>query len=139
MMDRRELLYRASMLLGTVVTASAASGILAGCTTAPDGMDEVKSGFLTAEETATVSAMADQIRSPSALTRRISTGSSAAPRRLIPCRRAGITRVSLKIIRSPGRSRSGRSRTVWRAGEIPLSGVQQSSLAATAQGPGLRH
>ena len=61
MMDRRELLYRASMLLGTVVTASAASGILAGCTTAPDGMGEVKSGFLTAEETATVSAMADQI------------------------------------------------------------------------------
>lgn len=61
MMDRRELLYRASMLLGTVVTASAASGILAGCTTAADDMGEVKSGFLTAEETATVSAMADQI------------------------------------------------------------------------------
>ena len=33
MMDRRELLYRASMLLGGAITASAASGILAGCTT----------------------------------------------------------------------------------------------------------
>lgn len=61
MMDRRELLYRASMLLGGVITASAASGILAGCTTTPDGTGEVKSGFLTAEETATVSAMAEQI------------------------------------------------------------------------------
>lgn len=61
MMDRRELLYRASMLLGGVITASAASGILAGCTTTPDGTGEVKTGFLTAEETATVSAMAEQI------------------------------------------------------------------------------
>jgi gluconate 2-dehydrogenase gamma chain len=61
MMDRRELLYRASMLLGGVITASAASGVLAGCTTAPGGMGDVKSGFLTAEETATVSAMAEQI------------------------------------------------------------------------------
>ena len=61
MMDRRELLYRASMLLGGVITTSAAAGVLAGCTTAPDGMGEVKSGFLTAEETATVSAMAEQI------------------------------------------------------------------------------
>jgi len=61
MMDRRELLYRASMLLGGVITASAASGVLAGCTTTPDGMGEVKSGFLTVEEMATVSAMAEQI------------------------------------------------------------------------------
>ena len=52
MMDRRELLYRASMLLGGVITASAASGILAGCTTTPDGTGEVKTGFLTAEEMA---------------------------------------------------------------------------------------
>jgi hypothetical protein len=61
MMDRRELLYRASMLLGGVITASAASGVLAGCTTAPEEMGEAKSGFLTAEEAATVSAMAEQI------------------------------------------------------------------------------
>jgi gluconate 2-dehydrogenase gamma chain len=61
MMDRRELLYRASMLLGGVITASAASGILAGCTTAPDTIGEVKTGFLTPAETATVSALADQI------------------------------------------------------------------------------
>jgi gluconate 2-dehydrogenase gamma chain len=61
MMDRRELLYRASMLLGGVITASAASGILAGCTTAPDAIGEVKTGFLTPAETAAVSALADQI------------------------------------------------------------------------------
>lgn len=68
MMDRRELLYRASMLLGGVITASAASGVLAGCTPAPagtgpapDGMGDVKSGFLSAEETAIVGAMAEQI------------------------------------------------------------------------------
>ena len=62
MMDRRELLYRASMLLGGAITASAASGVLSGCTTmAPDTMGGVKSGFLTPAETATVSALADQI------------------------------------------------------------------------------
>lgn len=61
MMDRRELLYRASLLLGGVISASAASGILAGCTTAPGATGDVKSGFLTAEESATVSAMAEQI------------------------------------------------------------------------------
>jgi len=62
MMDRRELLYRASMLLGGAITASAASGILAGCTTtSPDTIGDVKTGFLTPAETATVSALADQI------------------------------------------------------------------------------
>jgi gluconate 2-dehydrogenase gamma chain len=63
MMDRRELLTRASMLLGGVITASAASGILAGCAIGPEASAEgpVKSGFLTAAETATVTAMADQI------------------------------------------------------------------------------
>jgi gluconate 2-dehydrogenase gamma chain len=63
MMDRRELLTRASMLLGGVITASAASGILAGCTVMPEASAEgpVKTGFLTPAETATVAAMADQI------------------------------------------------------------------------------
>jgi gluconate 2-dehydrogenase gamma chain len=63
MMDRRELLARASLLLGGVITASAASGILAGCTTTTDdkGQGPAKSGFLTPAEAATVTAMADQI------------------------------------------------------------------------------
>lgn len=62
MMDRRELLYRASMLLGGAISASAASGILAGCTTAPaTGDGTIATSFLSAEESATVTAMADQI------------------------------------------------------------------------------
>jgi len=61
MMDRRELLYRISMTLGGVITASAASGILAGCTTTPDEMADPKGGFLTPQETADVTAMADHI------------------------------------------------------------------------------
>lgn len=61
MMDRRELLYRISMTLGGVITASAASGILAGCTTTPGEMTDPKGGFLTPQETADVTAMADHI------------------------------------------------------------------------------
>lgn len=61
MMDRRELLHRASMLLGATLTASASSGILAGCMAMPEPVEGAKSGFLTPEEMATVTAMADQI------------------------------------------------------------------------------
>lgn len=64
MMDRRELLHRASMLLGGAITASAASGILAGCVSTPvaDAADGVaKTGFLNAEESRIISAMAEQI------------------------------------------------------------------------------
>ena len=64
MMDRRELLHRASMLLGGAITASAASGILAGCVSTPvaDTADgAAKTGFLNAEETSIISAMAEQI------------------------------------------------------------------------------
>lgn len=66
MMDRRELLHRASMLLGGTITAAAASGILAGCTTTPnaaadEGQPMLAGAFLTASEMATISAMADQI------------------------------------------------------------------------------
>lgn len=62
MMDRRELLYRASMLLGGAISASAASGILAGCTTAAaTGDGTIATSFLSVEESATVTAMADQI------------------------------------------------------------------------------
>lgn len=67
MMDRRELLYRASMLLGGAVSASVAAGVLAGCTTtSPDlatAEDTGKplSGFLKPGEMAIVTAMADHI------------------------------------------------------------------------------
>lgn len=63
-MDRRELLHRASVLMGGAVSASAAAGILAGCvaTPAPDPVAASSPGaFLTAEEMATVTAMAAQI------------------------------------------------------------------------------
>lgn len=61
MMDRRELLHRASMMLGGFITASAASGILAGCIAMPEPVAGAKSGFLTLEEMTTITAMADQI------------------------------------------------------------------------------
>ena len=62
MMDRRELLSRASMMLGGFISASAASGILAGCVATPEPVEEAaKGGFLTPAEMATVTAMADQI------------------------------------------------------------------------------
>jgi gluconate 2-dehydrogenase gamma chain len=62
MMDRRELLYRASLILGGTLSAGAASGILAGCTTTPGpGEGQARGGFLTSAEMATVTAMADQI------------------------------------------------------------------------------
>lgn len=38
MMDRREPLYRASMLLGGAVSASVTAGVLAGCTTTSPGL-----------------------------------------------------------------------------------------------------
>jgi gluconate 2-dehydrogenase gamma chain len=63
-MDRRELLHRASLLIGGAVSASAAAGILAGCVATPEpGPVTVASAgaFLTAEEMATVTAMAGQI------------------------------------------------------------------------------
>lgn len=60
-MDRREVLTRASLMLGGFITASAASGILAGCVATPEPVEGAKSGFLNAEEMATVTAMTDQI------------------------------------------------------------------------------
>ena len=60
MMDRRELLYRASMILGGALSSSAAAGILAGCTATPAGTDGAQT-FLSADEMRTVTAMADQI------------------------------------------------------------------------------
>lgn len=66
MMDRRELLHRISMTLGGVITASAASGILAGCVATPEPYDGptpmgATGNFLTPLEMATVTSMADHI------------------------------------------------------------------------------
>lgn len=63
-MDRRELLHRASVLMGGAVSAGAAAGILAGCVATPEPGPVAASSpgaFLTAEEMATVTAMAAQI------------------------------------------------------------------------------
>ncbi len=59
-MDRRELLHRASLLLGGAITASAASGILAGCVATPQPITSGV-GFLNDPEMAALTAMADQI------------------------------------------------------------------------------
>lgn len=64
MLDRRELLHRASMLLGGAVSASAVAGVLAGCTAMPGPASPpagAAGAFLTAEESAAVTAMADHI------------------------------------------------------------------------------
>jgi len=64
-MDRRELIQRVSALLGGTISASAVSGVLAGCTAIPfmpgSGGDPPKATFFTPEESATVLVMADQI------------------------------------------------------------------------------
>lgn len=59
MMDRRELLHRAAMLMGGAISASAASGILAGCVSTPG--ETSMTTFLTDEEKRTVAAMTEQI------------------------------------------------------------------------------
>ncbi len=65
MMDRREILHRASLLLGGAISAGAASGILAGCVATPQGMDLSQTtpagSLFTGAEMATVAALADQI------------------------------------------------------------------------------
>ncbi len=59
MIDRRELLHRAAMLMGGAISASAASGILAGCVSLPG--ETPRTTFLTDEEKRTVTAIAEQI------------------------------------------------------------------------------
>ena len=64
MMDRRELLHRAAIMLGGAISASTAAGVLAGCVATPDSTasgDMAKSGFLKPGEMAIITAMADQI------------------------------------------------------------------------------
>ena len=65
-MDRRELIQRVSALLGGAISASAASGLIAGCTAIPfmpsgDAADAPRATFFTPEEAATVLVMSDQI------------------------------------------------------------------------------
>jgi gluconate 2-dehydrogenase gamma chain len=64
-MDRRELLHRASLLLGGTVSAAAASGILAGCVATPEASPDQQvtptGSYFTDAEMATLVAMADQI------------------------------------------------------------------------------
>jgi len=65
MMDRRELLHRASMLLGGTISAGASAGILAGCVATPwvDGPTPVGAtgNFLTPMEMTAITSMADHI------------------------------------------------------------------------------
>lgn len=60
MMDRRELLHRAAMLLGGALSSGAVAGVLAGCVSTPGGDASAKT-FLSADEMRIVTAMADQI------------------------------------------------------------------------------
>lgn len=64
MIDRRELLQRAAVMLGGAVSSSAVMGILSGCATAPAQEAAAAPGktrFFTAEEAKTAAAMAEQI------------------------------------------------------------------------------
>jgi hypothetical protein len=60
MIDRRELIQRAGMLLGGAVSASAMAGVLAGCVSTPPTTGD-KQTFFTADEMKTATAAADQI------------------------------------------------------------------------------
>ena len=59
MMDRRELIQKAAMLLGGAISASAMSGVLAGCVSTPGAGG--KQTFFTPSEMKTATAVADQI------------------------------------------------------------------------------
>ena len=60
MIDRRELIQRAAVLLGGAVSASAMAGVLAGCVSTPPTAGD-KQTFFTAAEMKTATAAADQI------------------------------------------------------------------------------
>jgi gluconate 2-dehydrogenase gamma chain len=60
MIDRRELLHRASMLLGGALSSGTVAGVLAGCVSTPEGQAGAKT-FFSPEEMATITAMSDQI------------------------------------------------------------------------------
>jgi gluconate 2-dehydrogenase gamma chain len=60
MMDRRELLHRAALLLGGALSSGTVAGVLAGCVSTPEGDAGAKT-FLTADEMRVVTAMSEQI------------------------------------------------------------------------------
>jgi hypothetical protein len=60
MIDRRDLIQRAAMLLGGAISSSAVAGVLAGCVSTPPGAGQ-KQTFLTAGETAAVAAISEHI------------------------------------------------------------------------------
>jgi gluconate 2-dehydrogenase gamma chain len=60
MIDRRELIQRAAMLLGGAISSSAVAGVLAGCVATPPGAGR-KQTFLTAGETAAVAVISEHI------------------------------------------------------------------------------
>jgi gluconate 2-dehydrogenase gamma chain len=61
MIDRRDLIQRAGMLLGGAVSASAIAGLMSGCAVMPEPSGATKQTFLTAEELKTAAAIAEQI------------------------------------------------------------------------------
>ncbi len=61
MIDRRELIHRAGLLLGGAVASSATLGILSGCVATPALAGKADTKFLTAAELADVAAISEQI------------------------------------------------------------------------------
>jgi glucoside 3-dehydrogenase (cytochrome c) hitch-hiker subunit len=65
MMDRRELLHRAALLLGGALSSGTVAGVLSGCVSTPPNESEVRDAaaktFLTPDEMSIVTAMSDQI------------------------------------------------------------------------------
>jgi gluconate 2-dehydrogenase gamma chain len=60
MLDRREVLGRAAMLLGGALSSSVVAGVLGGCASVPSASPQ-KPAYFSADEMAIVTAMADQI------------------------------------------------------------------------------
>ena len=60
MIDRRELIQRAAILLGGAISSSAMAGVLAGCVSTPPAAGD-KQTFFTVAEMKTATAAADQI------------------------------------------------------------------------------
>lgn len=60
MMDRRELIHRAALLLGGALSSGTVAGILGGCVSTPSASG-AKTGFLTADEAKTVAILSEHI------------------------------------------------------------------------------
>ena len=61
MIDRRELLHRAAVMLGGAVSSSAALGVLSGCAATPEPAAPAATRYFTPAEARIASVMADQI------------------------------------------------------------------------------